>query len=528
MNKIFLNLSFGMLLFFVVTIGHTQSVINVLVYGAKNDGVYKNTLAIKAAIEKASSQGGGTVYFPAGNYLTGPIHLKRDITLYIDSGATIIFSEDFDDYLPMVPTRFQGANGKGFSPLIYGNNLQNVSIVGMGTIDGQGEVWQKAIKEIRKAEKEGIINEPNKWQKIFAKNNPEKKNLDQSGFQRPLFIQFLNSSRIKIKDIKVINAPFWTVHFVDCDNVTVDGVYIKNPEESSNTDGINPESSRNVKITNCVIDVGDDCISIKSGKGSEARENYKPSKNIQISNCTMIHGAAGVSIGSEMSAGVENVVISNCIIENTGKGIHIKTNRNRGGYIKNVRVNNIIIKDILYCFDEVPAAMHINAMYYDKDSIQNMPITKSTPILENIHFSNITMSNIKYPVFLYGLGESNFKDISFSNMDISSIEGMKIKNVDGLSMKNISMRTVSSDILNASYIKNMNIEGFMVKDNNSRTIDLEEASNIEIVYNSKSPKNYKIHGATTKNINLKGHHIEAGVNVEVVKEVPKTEVHINQ
>ncbi|WP_428741761.1 glycoside hydrolase family 28 protein [Tenacibaculum sp.] len=527
MNKIFLNLSHVILLFFVVTTVYTQNVINVLDYGAKNDGVYKNTSEIKAAIEKAASQGGGTVYFPAGNYLTGPIHLKSNITLHIDAGAIIKFSKDFDDYLPMVPTRFQGANGIGFSPLIYGNNLQNVAITGMGTVDGQGEVWQKAIMDIRKYKKLGIKRGPNKWQKIFAKNNPEKKNLDQSGFQRPLFIQFLNSSRIKIKDVKIINAPFWTVHFVDCDNVTVDGVYIKNPEESSNTDGINPESSRNVKITNCVIDVGDDCIAIKSGKGPEARENYKPSRNIQISNCTMIHGAAGVAIGSEMSAGVEDVVISNCIIENTGKGIHIKTNRERGGYIKNVRANNIVIKDILYCFDGVPAAIHINAMYYDKDSIQFMPITKNTPKLENIHFSNITMSNIKYPVFLYGLGESNFKDLSFSNMDISSVEGMKIKNVDGLSLKNILMRSEAEDILNGKNIKNLSIEGLKVRDSNNKGINLEDAIDVDVIINNTSPKQYRIYGETTKNINLINYSRNA-IHVDVSGDASKHEVFVKE
>ncbi|WP_159520511.1 glycoside hydrolase family 28 protein [Sunxiuqinia indica] len=525
MNKILLSLLLKMILLFVVPTGYAQNVINVLDYGAQNDGVYKNTVAIKAAIEEASSQGGGTVYFPAGDYLTGPIHLKSNITLHIDAGAIVKFSEDFDDYLPMVPTRFQGVNGIGFSPLIYGNNLQNVSIIGMGTIDGQGEVWQKAIKAIRKNKKEGIINEPNKWQKIFAQNNPDKTNLDQSGFQRPLFIQFLNSSRIKIKDIKIVNAPFWTVHFVDCENVAVDGVYIKNPEESSNTDGINPESSRNVKITNCVIDVGDDCIAIKSGKGAEARENYKPSKNIQISNCTMIHGAAGVAIGSEMSAGVEDVVISNCIIENTGKGIHIKTNRERGGSIKNIRVNNIIIRNILYCFDGFPAAIHINAMYYDKDSTQFMPVTKSTPKIENIHFSNISMADIKYPVYLYGLGESNFRNLSFSNFNIKSTDGIHLKNVDGISVSNLFMSTDTDGIIAGEYLKNLNISNLRTRDNARKRIVLSDIDNVEIFYNSDTPRHLKIRGERTGKITLSGDSNDE-VYLDVGEEVSEGEVNI--
>ena len=493
---------------------HAEPFLNVLEVGAVNDGNFKNTEVIKKAINMAAESGGGTVYFPAGNYLTGPIHMKSNITLYIDAGATIKFSEDFDDYLPMVPTRFQGINCNGFSPLIYGYEVENVSIIGQGTVDGQGDIWQKTIKELKRKNRAGIEVPLNKWQEIYLKENPGIKNPDQSGFQRPLFIQFFNSSNIKIRDINIKNSPFWTVHFVNCENVLADGLYIKNPEESSNTDGINPESSQNVTISNCVIDVGDDCITIKSGKGKEARDNYKPSKNIQILNCTMLHGAGGVAIGSEMSAGVENVVISNCLIQNTGKGIHIKTNRERGGYVKNVRVSNVIIKDILHCHDKVPAGIHLNAMYYLRDSIEYKPVSESTPVLKNLHFSNITLSDVEYPFYLYGLGEQSIEDVTFSDIDIRSNSGIHLKYVDGVMLNNISMESDQKQGLISEQVKRLRIKDFYSKESRGKNITLKENKDVDISISTGFPEDLVIKGKTTLNVNIRGKSTDA-MNIKV-------------
>lgn len=270
-----------------------QQFYNVLKYGGRNDSTGTNTQAIAKAIEAASRKGGGTVYFPAGKYITGPIHFKSNITLFIDAGAELHFSDNFDDYLPMVESRWEGTAVTNFSPLFYGADLENIAIVGRGLIDGHGEKWWGYSEvEVKKQ------TEDSKWQKEFKRLNanvlaPDLPGWIERGFLRPPFIQFLRCKNIQIKDIKIQNSPFWTINPQYCDNVTVDGVTIDNPP-SPNTDGINPESCSNVRIANCHISVGDDCITIKSGKDRSGRQVNIPAENYTITNCTMLRGHGGL------------------------------------------------------------------------------------------------------------------------------------------------------------------------------------------------------------------------------------------
>lgn len=265
--------------------------LNVRDFGAVGNGQVKDTEAFKKAIEASWEQGGGTVYVPAGVYLTGPIHLKSNITLYIESGATLKFSNDLDDF-PLVYTRWEGEEQEAYSPLIYAENAENIAVVGFGTIDGQGEMWWKLHR------------------------NKELK------YPRPRTVCFYRCKNVTIEGIKIVNSPSWTVNPIECENVTVHNVKIQNPYDSPNTDGINPESCEGVRISNCYIDVGDDCVTLKSG--TEDCKVRIPCENIAITNCIMAHGHGGIVIGSEMSGGVRNVVISNCIFEGTDRGIRIK------------------------------------------------------------------------------------------------------------------------------------------------------------------------------------------------------------
>src|SRR5690606_26462533 len=289
--------------------------------------------------------GGGTVYFPAGKYLTGPIHLKSNITIFIDAGAELHFSDNFDHYLPMVPSRWEGTEVINFSPLFYAKDVENIAIVGRGLIDGHGKNWWRLSEvEVKK------LTEDSNWEKEFKRLNPSVLAPDlpgwiERGFLRPPFIQFMNCKNVQIKDIKIQNSPFWTINPQYCDNVTVDGITIDNPP-SPNTDGINPESCRNVRIANSHISVGDDCSTIKSGKDRSGRKVNIPAENYTITNCTMLRGHGGVVIGSEMSGGVKNIAITNCIFDGTDRGIRIKSARGRGGVVEDIRVSNIIMRNI--------------------------------------------------------------------------------------------------------------------------------------------------------------------------------------
>ena len=436
---------------FVATMGmsvQAQQYYNVLDYGGSNDSTGLNTEAIAKAIDAAASKGGGTVYFPAGKYITGPIHFKSNITLFIDAGAELHFSDDFDHYLPMVESRWEGTEVTNFSPLIYGTDLENIAIVGRGLIDGHGKKWWGYSEVTIRQQKEG---EETKWQKEFKKLNkdvlaPDLPGWVERGFLRPPFIQFLRCENVQIKDIKIQNSPFWTVNPQYCENVTVDGVTIYNPE-SPNTDGINPESCRNVHIANCHISVGDDCITIKSGKDRSGRKVNVPAENYTITNCTMLNGHGGVVIGSEMSGGVKNIVISNCVFDGTDRGIRLKTARGRGGVVENIRVSNIVMRNIR------DQAIVLN-MQYAKTDVE--PVSERTPLFKNVYISDMAGTTNRVGL-IRGLEEMPVENISFNNINMQSKSGFSIANA-----KNISFNNVQVDVADEPFINAVNVDGLYI------------------------------------------------------------------
>ncbi len=433
---------------FFSTSTFAQQYFNVTKYGAKNDSTRLATDAIKKAIDAAAKVGGGTVYFPAGKYLTGPIHLKSNITIFIDAGAELHFSDNFDHYLPMVPSRWEGTEVINFSPLFYAKDVENIAIVGRGLIDGHGKNWWRFSEvEVKK------LTEDSKWQKEFKRLNPNVLAPDlpgwiERGFLRPPFIQFMNCKNVQIKDIKIQNSPFWTINPQYCDNVTVDGITIDNPP-SPNTDGINPESCRNVRIANCHISVGDDCITIKSGKDRSGRKVNIPAENYTITNCTMLRGHGGVVIGSEMSGGVKNIAITNCIFDGTDRGIRIKSARGRGGVVEDIRVSNIIMRNIR------DQAIVLDLQYAKTNP---EPISERTPIFRNIHISDITASTNRAG-YLNGLEELPISNISFNNVNMTANTGFLIKNSKDISFNNVQLNAKSGNIITTENVSNVNVNG---------------------------------------------------------------------
>ncbi len=406
--------------------------------GAKIDGKTINTKLINQTIERLNKQGGGTLFFPSGTYLTGPIHMKSNITLELEAGATLLFSTNFDDYLPFVEVRHEGVMMKSFSPLIYAVDAENITIKGEGTIDGQGKAWWdeffKVLVDLRDNGKRDI----NKYQPMFEKENDVAKiasetNEDWHGtldrrFFRPPFIQPIRCKNVRIEGIKIINSPFWTVNPEFCENVTVDGVTIHNVP-SPNTDGINPESCRNVHISNCHISVGDDCITIKSGRDLQARNLAAPCENITITNCTMLSGHGGVVIGSEMSGSVRRVTISNCVFEGTDRGIRLKSTRGRGGVVEDIRVSNIVMNNIQ------KEAIVFNLKY---SKMPQEPKSERTPVFRNIHISGVTVVDVNTPIKIVGLEEAPISDIILRDIHIKDGKQPNIfENCKNIKMDNV-------------------------------------------------------------------------------------------
>jgi polygalacturonase len=404
--------------------------VNIRDHGADPEGKIKCTSVINNLIDSLAVKGGGTLYFPTGTYFTGPIIFKSNITLYIDAGANVKFSDDFDDYLPMVQTRWEDIRVKNFASQFYAYQCENIAIRGDGRIDGNGRKWWDYWNRVRT---DSTLD--SKWQKIFREENASllEKNQylrDKNAFLRPPMVLAYECKNVLIEGVSFSNPPFWTLVPTFSDNITIQGVTIENPDYSPNTDGIDPSSCTNVHISNCHISVGDDCIVIKSGRDEDGREANRPTENLTITNCTMLKGHGGVVIGSEMSGNVKRVAISNCVFEGTDVGIRIKTMRGRGGIVEDVRVSNVIM------YDMVKEGIIITMRYQPTNPEE---LSERTPSVRNIHFSGINIRKAERAIAMYGLEEKEVSQITFNDMQVMAKKGILIENSSGISFHDITL-----------------------------------------------------------------------------------------
>jgi polygalacturonase len=404
-----------------VAAGATPAQYSVRDFGAAGNGKTKDTSAIQSAIDACAKAGGGTVYLPAGQYLTGAIQLRSHIIFELGPGAVILGSEDPADY-PLRDNAWGGPR-KSISSLIYAEDVEDLTITGRGTINGQGQIWWK--RQWLAAPKAGMPapSTPADFDEIKKLANG-----------RPQLIGIVRGKHLVIEKVHLINSASWTIHPLFCEFVRVDGITIENPVPSPNTDGINPESCRNVQIMNSRIDVGDDCVTLKSGINEVGRKMGKPDENITITNCVMLKGHGGVTIGSEMSGGVRNVVVSNCVFQGTQVGIRVKSQRGRGAVVEGLSVSNIVMQDVLSAFT-------ITTFYAGSDKPGDVfPLNEGTPRFRDFVFSNITARGSKTAGQITGLKELPVEDILFSNVRIQAETGFTVTNA-----KNIFFRDTIID-----------------------------------------------------------------------------------
>ena len=358
-----------------------------------DDTLVTDTLAtatLQAAIDDAAAAGGGTVVVPAGTHRTGALRLRSHVELHLEAGAVLQFVPDPALY-PPVDARWEGAPATIHSPCLYAAGETDVAITGFGTVDGGGAAWWDTFRNDR----------------------------ESLAHPRPTLVGLHDCERVTVRDVRLTNSPSWTVHPLRCDGVTITNVVIVNPPDSPNTDGIDPESCRNVRISDCHIDVGDDCVVIKAG--TERDPERIPCENIAITNCTMVHGHGGVVIGSEMSGGVRDVVISNCVFEGTDRGIRIKARRGRGGVVEDVRVTNVVMRGVMCPFV-------INPFYFcgpdgKEPHVADRsphPVDDSTPVFRRIHLAHVTARDVHAAAgYLYGLPEQPLTDVTLDDVTIS-------------------------------------------------------------------------------------------------------------
>ncbi len=300
--------------------------------------------AIQGAIDDAAAGGGGVVVLGRGSWISdGPIELKSGVELRLERGAVLEFSDDFEAY-PPVEQRIEGIELWGPSPLIYARGATDIAITGEGVIDGNGERWWADFQERYPTRSEGPRTE--RHRRYAEMNEGRTRRNDVWYAARPTLVGIYESTDVLIEGVTLKDSPFWTLHPVYCEGVTIRGVRIEAPQDSPNTDGIDPDSCRDVLIEDCVIECGDDAIAIKSGYNEDGRRVGRPSENIVVRGCTFIGGRSGVAIGSETAASVRDVLIEDCRFEGTLRGLRIKSGRGRGGVIEGIVLRDSVMLDI--------------------------------------------------------------------------------------------------------------------------------------------------------------------------------------
>lgn len=408
-----------------------NKVFDITNYGAQSGGIIDNTEAFKKAIQACSENGGGIVLVPQGKFLTGAIHLESNINLQIEENAEIIFSTNPDDY-PIVHTSFEGTEVMNYSPLIYAYQKDNVAITGKGTLNGQGNNqnwWSWCGKDTYGWKKGAPIQNVARLMEMAEAGVPVSERVFGNGYNlRPNFVEFFECKNVMLKDIKIINAPFWLIHPMKSTNVIIDGVTVTS--HGPNNDGCDPEYSKNVIIRNCSFNTGDDCIAIKSGRDADGRRVGITTENVFVQNCKMFDGHGGVSIGSEISAGVRNVFVENCVMDSPDldRAIRIKTNTKRGGFVENLYVRNIEIGEV------GESVLGIDLFY----SVHGNQSGNYMPRIENIYFENIKVKNGgKFGILAKGHKESPIKNIQFKNVTIEKVKSnYSIENVQNLTFIN--------------------------------------------------------------------------------------------
>lgn len=379
--------------------------------------------AIQKAVDVCAADGGGCVVVEAGAWFTGPVHMRSNVHLKFQRGAVVTFSGKFSDYLPVVFTRWEGMECYNYSPLIYAMDCENVAVTGEGTLLGSGASWwhwkklqQEAAEELCCAQSEGIPVED----RVYG---TEKAAL------RPSFIQFMNCRNVLIQGITLVDGPQWTIHPVYCEDVVVKNVTVKT--SGPNTDGLNPDSCRNVLIEGCHFETGDDCIAINSGMNEDGWRVDKPCVNILVRNCIMTGGHGGLVIGSGMSGGVINFYAHDCQIRDTNQGIRLKSMRGRGGYVRDVWFENIWLSGIL------EEAIQVN-MYYQFSTVE--PRSEKPSDFAHIYIKAVRGTGRRTGVELCGLPEHPLRDIYLEDIELECEKAFICDNVEKMEMRNVVLR----------------------------------------------------------------------------------------
>ena len=373
-------------------------------FGAKGDGTKDCKRAFDRAMKAAAKRGGARIIVPAGTYLVkGPIHFVSNVCLDIRKGATIKFDPAPELYLPMVETSWEGTFLWNYSPFIYGKDLHDVAIVGEGTIDGNASTTFSTWKPKQKA------GQARSREMNHGGVPVDGRKFGDGWWLRPQLIQFYGCRNVTLEGVFITNSPFWCVHLLKSENIICRG--LRYDAKLVNNDGIDPECSRNILIEDIEFNNGDDNVAIKSGRDNDGWTFGAPSENIVIRRCRF-KGLHAVVIGSEMSAGVRNVFVEDCTFGGYCKrGIYIKTNPDRGGF-----VTDLYVKDCE--FGDVEDLFYATSMYAG-EGLDNDKFTRVGNIyVDGLHCRKATGAGL----VLQGTEAEPIRNVLFSNVEIGEVK----------------------------------------------------------------------------------------------------------
>ncbi|WP_207425505.1 glycoside hydrolase family 28 protein [Pedobacter sp. SYSU D00535] len=378
---------------------------NILDFGAKGDGQTLNTVAIQNAIDKCSKDGGGSVVVPSGTFISGSLFLKADVDLFLQNGAVLKGSINPEDY-PQVNTRWEGEEKKWTACLLNAIDLSNFKISGKGTIDGSGDLWTARGRS--QTQTTGVR------------------------FGRPRLIGIQNCKNVLVEGLHLNNQASWGLFVLYSNNVKINNLKITAEHNIPSSDGIDIDSSKDILIRGCDIDVNDDCISIKSGKDEDGLRVNRPSEDILIEKCRFGYGHGGVAMGSETSGGIRNVVVRNCLFEaGNWAPIRFKSQPSRGGVVENITYKNLVIRDTRQAVEFNMAWRMVNPK----------PAAKVLPVVRNVRIINVkgtarSVGNMK------GLEGSPIEGITFKNCEVSAQRGLTIEHARNVDLRGLVIKGV--------------------------------------------------------------------------------------
>jgi hypothetical protein len=405
----------------------------------------KSTAAIEKAIEACNEAGGGRVLVPEGDWLTGAIHLRSHVNLHIVEGAVVHFSNDLEDYLPVVHVRCEGVEAYNYSPLIYAPHAENIAITGRGTLHGHGRWWWRWARNNDRGDRVEATKVPLD-QREYGKGGGREG-------MRPTFIVPWKATNVLIEGITLRESPMWNVHPVYSENIIVRGITVHSLE-SPNGDGIVPDSCRNVLIEYNHLETGDDAVVIKSGLNEDGLRIGLPSENIVVRNFTardVRTGSGGIVFGSETSGGIRNIYVHDAYFDGCDRGIRFKTTRGRGNVIESIYIANVEMKNI------EAQAINFNS-YYERDA------TGKSPLFRNIYIDRVRVDGARTAIEMIGLPEKWLENINIENAVFANVQNgaiahrVKELRLDGVSIASSGRPIELTDVFEAT-IEDVTLSG---------------------------------------------------------------------